>query len=81
MARGIRDRTEDRQLRPLGVAIRTVRKERDVTQEGLADATDIERAHMGRIERGEVNVSILYLLRIAKALKTDLSEIIKRAGY
>ena len=36
---------------------------------------------MGRIERGEVNVSFLNLLKIAKALETDLSEIIRRAGY
>lgn len=81
MSRGIRDRSEDRQLGPLGKAIRAVREDQDISQEGLAAATDIERSHMGRIERGEVNVSILYLLRIAKALKTDLSEIIKRAGY
>lgn len=81
VSRAIRDRTEDRQLEPLGEAMRAVREERKISQEGLADAAGIERAHYGKIERGKVNVSFLNLLKIAKALNTDLSEIIKRAGY
>lgn len=80
VSRAIRDRTEDRQLEPLGKAIRAARGDQ-ISQEGLADASGIERAHMGKIERGKVNVSFLNLLKIAKALNTDLSEIIKRAGY
>ena len=80
VSRAFRDRTEDRHLGPLGEAIREVRGDR-ISQEGLADAAGIERAHYGKIERGKVNVSFLNLLKIAKALNTDLSEIIKRAGY
>lgn len=80
VSRAIRDRTEDRQLEPLAKAIRAVRGNR-ISQEGLADAAGIERAHYGKIERGKVNVSFLNLLKIARALNTDLSEIIKRAGY
>lgn len=58
-----------------------MRVDRGLSQERLADLAEIERSHMGRIERGEANVSFLNLMKIAKVLKTDLSEIIKSAGY
>ena len=63
------------------MAIRAVREGQKISQEGLADASGIERAHFGKIERGKVNVSFLNLLKIAKALNTDRSDIVKRAGY
>jgi len=61
--------------------VRQARIDCGVSQENLANITGIERAHMGRIERGEANVSFLNLLKIADALGTDLSSILKRAGY
>lgn len=66
---------------PLGEAILPARTDRGISQEKLANMTGIERSHMGRIERGEGNVSFLNLLNMAAALKTDLSAIIKRAGF
>ena len=81
MPRAKRDRSQDALLPPLGQAVRAARKERGVSQEGLAYATGIERAHMGRIERGEANVSFLNLMKIASALDMDLSQIVKAAGY
>ena len=47
----------------------------------MADLAEIERSHMGRIERGEANVSFLNLMKIAKVLNTDLSAILLRAKY
>ena len=58
-----------------------MRGERGVSQEKLADLAEIERSHMGRIERGEANVSFLNLMKIAKVLNTDLSAILLRAKY
>lgn len=81
MPRTKRDRSQDALLTPLGQAIRDARKDRGVSQEGLAYATGIERAHMGRIERGEANMSFLNLMKIARALNMELSQIIKAAGY
>lgn len=68
-------------LLPLGGAIRATREACGISQENLAHATGIERAHMGRIERGEANISFLNLMKIAEALETDLSEIIRSAGF
>ncbi len=61
--------------------MRQARLDCGVSQENLAHITGIERSHMGKIERGEANVSFLNLMKIADALGTDLSLILKRAGY
>ena len=52
----------------LGSAVRAARRERGLSQEALADAAKIDRSHLGKIERGERNVSVLNLARIAAAL-------------
>ena len=58
----------------LGNAIKTRRKDMLKSQEELADDSGVERSHMGKIERGERNVTLLNLLRIAKALKCHPSD-------
>lgn len=58
-------------LERLGAAIRARRLELHLSQEALADASGLDRSHMGKIERGERNVTILNLLRIARALKVE----------
>ncbi|THD55372.1 helix-turn-helix transcriptional regulator, partial [Phenylobacterium sp.] len=45
-----------------------------------ADAAQMDRAHMGKIERGERNVTLLNLLKIAAALKCRASEIMAAAA-
>lgn len=81
VSRTKRNRDQDHLLLPLGEAIRSVRKTRGVSQENLAYATGIERSHMGRIERGEVNVSFLNLMKVAGVLEVKLSHILEIAGY
>jgi transcriptional regulator with XRE-family HTH domain len=66
-------------LRELGAAIRVARKERAVSQEALADLAGLDRSHMGKIERGERNVSILNVIRISAALNMSPSELLRRA--
>jgi transcriptional regulator with XRE-family HTH domain len=70
----------DGQLKQLGEAIRARRKLRELTQEALADAAGIDRSHMGKIERGERNVTLLNIIRIAKALDTLPSTLFLAAG-
>lgn len=64
----------------LGRAIRAMRKERGTSQEELAHLSNIDRSHMGRIERGERNVTALNLFRLADALKVPPSVIFLAAG-
>ena len=58
---------------------KVIRTAGDVSQEGLAHLAEIDRSHMGKIERGERNVTALNLLRIAKALGVQPSEIFTKA--
>lgn len=67
-------------LAALGAAIRLHRKNVGLSQEELADVALIDRSHMGKIERGERNVSVLNVLRIARALNTTLSELGRSAN-
>lgn len=67
-------------LGQLGHAIQADRKAKGLSQEALADAAGIDRSHMGKIERGERNVTLLNVLRIARALGRKPSEILASAG-
>jgi transcriptional regulator with XRE-family HTH domain len=70
----------DQQLLKLGQAIRAQRLTLGLSQEALADAAGIDRAHMGKIERGERNVTLLNISRIAKAIDRKPSEVLAAAG-
>lgn len=67
-------------LRQLGDAIRASRKALGLSQEALADASGIDRSHMGKIERGERNVSVLNVARVAEALETSVASLMASAG-
>ena len=80
MARVSGEQHSEGHLKQLGLAIREVRTEQNVSQEALADASGIDRAHLGKIERGERNVTFLNVLRIAGALGMKPSAILLRAS-
>lgn len=67
-------------LARLGAEIRTRRTALGFSQETLADYAEIDRSHMGKIERGERNVTFLNLVRIAKAVQCKPSELLKETG-
>lgn len=64
----------------VGAAIRARRKAVGVSQEALADYAGVDRSHMGKIERGERNVTLLNLVRIAEAMKCRPSDVLSEAG-
>ena len=77
MARVSGQQDADGSLAKLGEAIRAARGARDrMSQEALADAAGIDRSHMGKIERGQMNVTLLNLARIAKAVGLKPSELL-----
>lgn len=55
----------------LGKRIRSLRKQRHLTQEQLAEACDLSTAHIGHIERGTRALSIESLITIASVLETS----------
>jgi len=71
---------KEQKLVRMGAAIRARRKLLGLSQEGLAITAGIERSNMGKIERGENNLSVLNLLRISDALATRAADILADAG-
>ena len=80
MARVSGETDPDRTLVRLGAAIRCTRKQQGVSQEALADLAGLDRAHMGRIERGERNVTILNLRKVSRALGRSMASLLADAG-
>jgi len=66
-------------LMKFGNAVRESRKAVAISQEELADRTEIHRTYIGGIERGERNPTLLMISRIAKALGVSASHLLKLA--
>lgn len=62
-----------------GEAVRKRRFELGLSQEELANAAQIERSHMGKIERGEHLPNLILILRLAKALSIKPGTLVDRA--
>jgi transcriptional regulator with XRE-family HTH domain len=56
-----------------GSAVRTLRRERGLSQEAFADQIGLHRTYMGDVERGERNIGLVNVARIAAALQIPLS--------
>jgi transcriptional regulator with XRE-family HTH domain len=59
----------------VGFNIRQIREQKKLTQEKLAHLAELHRAYMGQIERGEKNIGLKNLEKIAKALKVNIKEL------
>ncbi|WP_202744766.1 helix-turn-helix domain-containing protein [Acinetobacter pittii] len=60
----------------IGFLIRSTRKHENISQEQLALLTGIDRSYLGRIERGEVSVTVEKLAQIAVILNVDIKSLI-----
>ena len=56
----------------VGLNIRRIREQRGLSQEKLAALAGIHRVYMGQVERGEKNIGVVNLEKIAKALEVDI---------
>lgn len=65
------------ELEIFGSAVRTRRLELDFSQEDLAERSGLHRTYIGGIERGERNISLINVLRLAKALEVTPSDLMK----
>lgn len=51
-----------------------------MSQEGLALAADLDRSYIGGIERGEVNVALVNIARLADAMGLTIEALMGEAG-
>ena len=63
-------------LKQLGERIRAFRLLRGYSQEGMALNMKMDRSYFGRVERGEINISILKIKLIAEVLEIEPSILI-----
>jgi transcriptional regulator with XRE-family HTH domain len=63
---------DDDIVKRIGFNITVIRERRGLTQEKLADFAGLHRAYIGQIERGEKNIGLRNLEKIAKALDVDI---------
>lgn len=61
----------------VGFNIRKYRQKAGLSQEALAFQADLHRAYIGQIERGEKNIGVQNLEKIADALKIKLSKLLE----
>ncbi len=61
----------------LATTIRNRRKKLKLSQEDMAELAEIDRTYVSRLENGRVDISVAVAFKVALALKTTLSQIIK----
>jgi transcriptional regulator with XRE-family HTH domain len=60
----------------VGEKIRTLRKQAKLTQEKLAEKADLHHNFIGEVERGNMEISLGSLLKIAKALGVRVRDLV-----
>ena len=68
---------EDDILESFGTRVRDLRKKKGWSQEEFAHECGLDRTYMGGIERGERNVALRNIERIAQTLGISLSQLLK----
>jgi transcriptional regulator with XRE-family HTH domain len=68
------------ELKVFGLRVRKRRKDLAWSQDQLAERADLHRTYISGLERGERNVSVLNILRLARALKTTPGRLLNDIG-
>lgn len=58
-----------------GARLRELRKSKGLSQEALALASELDRTYIGSVERGERNISLLNIYKIASALRIPAKDL------
>ena len=74
----IDDIESGRLLGVLGERVRTLRAHRGMTRKALARDSRVSERYLAQLEQGRGNMSIMLLARVAAALRTDLSDLLRR---
>ena len=69
--------SEAKLLKTFGRSVRSLRKQRGLSQEDLAEAAKMSRNYVSDIERGVRNPGVLVLVAMSKALRVSLRELVE----
>lgn len=71
------EKDEQSYLSQLGARIRKLRKARELSQEALAFEAGLDRTYVSSVERGERNIAVLNLAKLARALGVEVSTLLQ----
>jgi ribosome-binding protein aMBF1 (putative translation factor) len=60
-----------------GERLRTLREDRELSQEALADRAGVHRTYVGRVERGEATPTLYSIVRLAGGLGIDPADLVR----
>jgi transcriptional regulator with XRE-family HTH domain len=69
----------DPMLERFGLAVRSLREQRQLSREAVASRSGLSSVYIGNIERGEVNPTLLTQLKVAAGIGVPLDEIVATA--
>jgi transcriptional regulator with XRE-family HTH domain len=68
----------DDTLKAFGKQLRELRKQKGLSQERLAELSDLHRNYPGRVERGGANPTLLAIVALARGLKVRPARLLER---
>ncbi len=68
-------RRETQLQQQFGEQVRSIRKAKGFSQEALALACGLDRTYVGSVERGERNISLINMYKIAEAMGVAVKEL------
>jgi len=66
-----------KQLHIFGRNLKALRQARGLSQERLAESAELDRSYVGAVERGERNISLINILKLADALNVHIVQFFK----
>ena len=64
-------------LKKFGERVQSLRNQAGISQEKLAELAEMHRTYISGIERGERNVSLINIMRLASALGVSISKLME----
>jgi len=64
-------------LRLFGNNVQKIRKQKNISQEQLAELAHVHRTYIGMIERAERNITLINIEKIANALDVEIADLLK----
>ncbi len=63
-------------LRNFGAKVRHYREILCLSQEKLTEKANVHRTYIGTVERGETNITLVNVYKLAKALEVDVTQLL-----
>lgn len=71
---------DDKQIiKEFGIALKSLREKKGISQEVLAHAIDSHPTHISRLENGHKQPTLTTLIKLAKCLDVGFSELVSKA--